>query len=238
MSKIHSLQNSLAINPNQDLTTILALLDTVLDEYESLDLVTKRSNVRNVLFCIFQIINNKDADQKLLENLAKITKNLKPYTYESEYYSKVNANLYKKMFMLSGENKRNILFKNNYKIEVETGLVLITSLETNQFENLDDSFLTSLSNKLIVIETGGDGLINLKVELINMNYPFLSLTDYKREIFNNSDLLTLDFDAQIYINDGAEQNPKNVITLDPGRYDCVWYEFYTEYKLVIVKSKN
>jgi uncharacterized lipoprotein YehR (DUF1307 family) len=123
MSKIHSLQNSLAINPNKDLSTILALLETVLDEYESLDLVTKRSNVRNVLFCIFQIINNKDADQKLLENLAKITKNLKPYTYESEYYSKVNANLYKKMFMLSGENKRNILFKNNYKIEVETGLV-------------------------------------------------------------------------------------------------------------------
>jgi hypothetical protein len=236
MTKIHSLQNTLAVNSNQELQVVLPLFEEALQEFEGLEMLAKRSNVRNLLFCIFQISNNKNTDTKLLEQLAKTTKNLKQFTYESEYYSKVNALLYKKMFVLSGDSKREILLKKNCKVEVETGLLLVTSLDTSTLESLEDGFLTSLNDQIIVIETGGDGIVNIEIELVDLHYPFLSLADYKKEILNCSDLITINLKDKVFINDGANQSPKNIIELQLGQYNCVWYQFETKYKLIIVKK--
>jgi hypothetical protein len=237
MTKIHSLQNSLAIYPNQDLSTVLNQFNEVLNEFDNLDFLVKRSNVRNLLFCIDRIVKNNQIDISTLENLAKTAKKLKQFTYQSDFYSKVNTALYKKMFLLSGDSKRETLFKKNYNVDIETGLILITSQNIEIFESLEDSFLRSFSDKLIFVETGYDGLTKVEIELINMNYPFLCLADYKKEILNSSDLLTVDFDSKVFINDGAEQNHKNILELEPGKYDCVCYEFESKYKIVIVKPK-
>jgi hypothetical protein len=232
---LQTLKESL-LKKNRNIANLLAQLDLVIIEFEKFDLPTKLKNVKSLLFCIEQISKTTEITKPDLEKLATKTKNLKQYTFDSDYYPKVYGSIYKQMFLLIGDSKRKILLKKAFKVDVETGIIVISSTDIESLESIETKYLESLNDKLFIIETGGDGPVKLEIELIDMNFPFLSVADYRKEILNSSDLITVNFESVVNISDGAEQNLKNVLETSPGKYDCAWYEFETKYKVVMVKK--
>jgi hypothetical protein len=233
---LQRLQASLVDNSEQNLQDLKSQLDLVLNEFEQLDYLNKYKKVKSFLFCIEKIAKNKNINQSELDVLVAITKSLKPYTHYYDYYKTVLRRLFKQMLLLTIDTKRNILHKKILKVIVETGTIIIANLDISNFESVDGKYYEKFKDKLFIIETGGDGICLVEIEIISSTYPFLSLSDYKKEILSNSDLLLIKFKSKVFVSDGIEQELENVFEIEPGEYNCCWYELPNKYKVIMVKK--
>jgi uncharacterized protein (UPF0332 family) len=169
--------------------------------------------------------------------LASLLPDLKKYTYESEFYSKACSTVYKSMFLLDGGNGREVLYQKIFNTPVDTGLIILSNQNFETLENLDTPYLQSLADDLIFIETGGDGKVKVEIEVIGMSYPYLSILEYKKDIIRLSDKSQINVANKLFVSDGRQQNPKNILEIALGKYYYIWYEFANKYKIVLVLVK-
>jgi hypothetical protein len=95
----------------------------------------------------------------------------------------------------------------------------------------------SQTPNLVFLAVGGDGMMRIELEIINLPKPILDVKDYKKEIITQSEFKTFVVADDLIIFDGADLNPKNVLQLESGEYTICAYEFETKVKVVLSKVK-
>jgi hypothetical protein len=206
-------------------------LESVIDYFEQSDFRFRLKNAKSYVFYLETVATHPQITSAKLASLLKYLDKVKALFFDKFVWNRGLGRIYKRLMEVNGWN-REILLSKKFKVEVETGLVIITTTANSETEDLSDEALNQVPN-LIFLAVGGDGMMIVELELINLPKPILDVKDYKKEIISQSEFKTFVVADDLIIFDGAELNPKNVLQLESGEYTICAYEFETKVKVVL-----
>jgi hypothetical protein len=218
-----------------DFDTVWLELECAIDYFEQSEFRFRLKNAKSYVFYLEMVAPHPEITSVQLESLLKYLDKVKELFFDRFVWNRGLGRIYKRLMEVNGWN-REILLPKKFKVEVETGLVIITTIANSEIEDLSDEALNQIPN-LIFLSVGCDGRMLIEVEIINLPKPILSVKEYKKEIISQSEFKTLDVTDKLIIFDGADLNLKNVLQLEPGEYIVCAYQFENKVKVVLSKVK-
>jgi hypothetical protein len=211
-------------------------LECAIDYFEQSEFRFRLKNAKSYIFYLETVASHPQITSAQLESLLKYLDKVKELFFDKFVWNRGLGRIYKRLMEVNGWN-REILLSKKFKVEVETGLVIITTTKNSEMEDLTDEALNLIPN-LIFLSVGGDGVMKVELEIINLPKPILDVKDYKKEIISQSEFKSFVVADELIIFDGAELNPKNVLQLESGEYTICAYEFETKVKVILSKVIN
>jgi hypothetical protein len=217
-----------------DLNAVWVELELATKYFEDADFRFRLNNAKSYVFALETIATHSEITYEKLELLLQYLDKVKDLFFDKFFWNRVLGRIYKRIMEVNGWNRATI-FSKKFKVEVEAGLVIVTTRENTEMEDLSDESL-NLAPNLVFLAVGVDGRMVVEIEIINLPKPILAVKDYKKEIISQSEFKSFVVTNELIIFDGAELNPKNVLQLESGEYIVCAYEFETKVKLVLSKS--
>jgi hypothetical protein len=218
---------------DNDLNAIWAEFELAIKYFEDADFRFRLKNSKSYVFVLETIATHSEITYEKLELLLQYLDKVKDLFFDKFFWNRALGRIYKRMMEVNGWNRETIISQ-KFKVEVETGLVIVTTRENTEIEDLSDESL-NLTPNLIFLAVGGDGRTPVEIEMINLPKPILAVKDYKKEIISQSEFKSFVVTKELIIFDGADPNPKNVLLIEVGEYIVCAYQFETKVKVVVSK---
>lgn len=218
-----------------DLGIIWLELESVIDYFEQSEFRFRLKNAKGYVLFFETVASHPEITSGQLESLLKYLDKVNELFFDKFVWNRSLGRIYKRFMEVNGWN-REVLLSKKFKVEVETGLVIVTTIANFEMEDLSDEAL-NLTPNLIFLSVGGDGRMPIELEIVNLPKPILDVKDYKKEIISQSEFKTFTVIDKLIIFDGADFNPKNVLQLEPGEYIVCAYQFENKVKVVLSKVK-